>query len=105
MRSEKLYPRRRGPHGADGLIAAVLIGVVVPSSERAKRKTSTMKKPLRRLVAVVVAAIAFGPIFSLRACATEAQKRIEAAIKRGFQTRDAEMSLGRLLGELVDTDR
>ena len=32
----------------------------------------------------------------------EAQKRTEAAIKRGFQTRDAEMSLGRLLGELAD---
>ncbi len=32
----------------------------------------------------------------------EAQKRIEAAIKRGFQTREAEMSLGRLLGELAD---
>jgi enoyl-CoA hydratase/carnithine racemase len=32
----------------------------------------------------------------------EAQKRIEAAIKRGFQTRDAEMSLGRLLGDLAD---
>jgi enoyl-CoA hydratase/carnithine racemase len=32
----------------------------------------------------------------------EAQKRIEAAIKRGFQTRDAEMSLGRLLGDLAE---
>jgi enoyl-CoA hydratase/carnithine racemase len=32
----------------------------------------------------------------------DAQKRIEAAIKRGFQTRDAEMSLGRLLGDLAD---
>jgi enoyl-CoA hydratase/carnithine racemase len=30
----------------------------------------------------------------------EAQKRIQAAIRRGFQTRDAEMALGRLLGEL-----
>jgi enoyl-CoA hydratase/carnithine racemase len=29
----------------------------------------------------------------------EAQKRIQAAIRRGFQTRDAEMALGRLLGE------
>jgi hypothetical protein len=35
----------------------------------------------------------------------EAQKRNEAAIKRGFQTREAEMSLGRLLGDLADTDR
>jgi enoyl-CoA hydratase/carnithine racemase len=32
----------------------------------------------------------------------EAQKRIQAALKRGFQTRDAEMSLGRLLGDLAD---
>jgi Enoyl-CoA hydratase/isomerase len=33
---------------------------------------------------------------------SEAEKRIQAAIKRGFQTRDAEMSLGRLLGDLAD---
>jgi enoyl-CoA hydratase/carnithine racemase len=32
----------------------------------------------------------------------EAQQRIQAALKRGFQTRDAEMSLGRLLGHLAD---
>ena len=32
----------------------------------------------------------------------EAQKRLQAALKRGFQTRDAEMSLGRLLGDLAD---
>jgi enoyl-CoA hydratase/carnithine racemase len=32
----------------------------------------------------------------------EAEKRIQAAIKRGFQTREAELSLGRLLGELAD---
>jgi enoyl-CoA hydratase/carnithine racemase len=32
----------------------------------------------------------------------DAQKRIQAAIKRGFQTREAELSLGRLLGELAD---
>lgn len=31
----------------------------------------------------------------------EAQKRIHAALTRGFQTRDAEMSLGRLLGDLA----
>jgi enoyl-CoA hydratase/carnithine racemase len=30
----------------------------------------------------------------------DAQKRIQAAFERGFQTRDAELSLGRLLGEL-----
>jgi enoyl-CoA hydratase/carnithine racemase len=32
----------------------------------------------------------------------EAQKQVEAAFKRGFQSREAEMSLGRLLGELAD---
>jgi len=32
----------------------------------------------------------------------EAQRRSQAAFKRGFQTRDAEMSLGRLLGDLAD---
>jgi enoyl-CoA hydratase/carnithine racemase len=32
----------------------------------------------------------------------EAQKRIQSAIKRGFQTREAEMNLGRLLGDLDD---
>ncbi|HTX55036.1 MAG TPA: enoyl-CoA hydratase/isomerase family protein [Candidatus Baltobacteraceae bacterium] len=31
-----------------------------------------------------------------------AQSRIQAAMKRGFQTRDAEMALGRLLGDLAD---
>ena len=32
----------------------------------------------------------------------EAQSRIRAAIKRGFQTRDGEMALGRTLGDLAD---
>jgi enoyl-CoA hydratase/carnithine racemase len=32
----------------------------------------------------------------------EAQRRIQAAMKRGFQTRDAEMDFGRLVGELAD---
>jgi enoyl-CoA hydratase/carnithine racemase len=32
----------------------------------------------------------------------EAQRRIGAAFKRGFQTRDAELALGRLLGDLAD---
>ena len=32
----------------------------------------------------------------------EAQSRIHAAMNRGFQTRDAEMALGRLLGDLAD---
>jgi hypothetical protein len=32
----------------------------------------------------------------------EVQERIQTAFKRGFQTRDAEMNLARLLGELGD---
>ena len=32
----------------------------------------------------------------------EAQNRLQAALKRGFQTRDAEMDLGKLLGDLGD---
>ncbi len=32
----------------------------------------------------------------------EAQSRIQAAMERGFQTRDAEMALARMLGQLVD---
>jgi enoyl-CoA hydratase/carnithine racemase len=32
----------------------------------------------------------------------EAQSRFQAALKRGFQTRDAEMDLARLLGDLAD---
>jgi enoyl-CoA hydratase/carnithine racemase len=32
----------------------------------------------------------------------EAQGRIQAAMKRGFQARDAEMALARILGELTD---
>jgi enoyl-CoA hydratase/carnithine racemase len=31
----------------------------------------------------------------------DAQRRIQAAIKRGFQTRDAEMALARMLGDLA----
>ena len=32
----------------------------------------------------------------------EAQHRIQAAMKRGFQTRDAEFALGRMVAELAD---
>ncbi len=32
----------------------------------------------------------------------EAQSRIQAAMKRGFQTRDAEMALAQMLGDLTD---
>jgi len=31
-----------------------------------------------------------------------AQKRMRAAIERGFQTREAEITLGRLLGDVAD---
>jgi len=34
----------------------------------------------------------------------EAQSRLQAALKRGFQTRDAEMDLGQLLGDLAVQD-
>lgn len=34
--------------------------------------------------------------------ARKAQNRFQAAFKRGFQTRDAELDLARLLGELDD---
>jgi enoyl-CoA hydratase/carnithine racemase len=33
---------------------------------------------------------------------TESQSRIQAAMKRGFQTRDAELALGRMVGELAE---
>jgi len=32
----------------------------------------------------------------------EAKKRFQAALKRGFQTRDGEMDLGQMLGDLCD---
>ena len=32
----------------------------------------------------------------------DAQGRIRAAMKRGFQTRDAEMALAQMLGDLAD---
>jgi len=32
----------------------------------------------------------------------EAQSRIQAAMKRGFQTHDGEMALARMLGDLAD---
>jgi enoyl-CoA hydratase/carnithine racemase len=35
----------------------------------------------------------------------EAQSRIRAAMERGFQTRDAELALARMLGDLIDLDR
>jgi hypothetical protein len=39
-------------------------------------------------------------LFGAGAQTAEAQGRFQAALKRGFQTRDAEMDLARLLGEL-----
>jgi len=41
-------------------------------------------------------------LFGEGAGSPEAQSRFQAAMKRGFQTRDAEMALGRLLGDLAD---
>jgi enoyl-CoA hydratase/carnithine racemase len=42
-------------------------------------------------------------IFGAGAQTLQAQNRFQAALKRGFQTRDAEMDLARLLGELGDS--
>jgi hypothetical protein len=39
-------------------------------------------------------------LFGEGAQTAEAQSRFQAAFKRGFQTRDGEMDLGRLLGDL-----
>ncbi|HEX7253713.1 MAG TPA: enoyl-CoA hydratase/isomerase family protein [Thermoanaerobaculia bacterium] len=69
--------------------------------------------PTAGLVAVKqrVNAIALAPVEDFRRDSdlflvtvqdSEAQSRIGAAMKRGFQTREAEMSLGRLLGDLAD---
>jgi hypothetical protein len=33
----------------------------------------------------------------------ESQSRIKAAMTHGFQTRDSEMTLGRMLGDLTDS--
>ena len=61
------------------------------------------------LVKERVNAIALAPVEDFRhdsdlfgegARDAEAQSRFEAAFKRGFQTRDAEMNLARLLGDL-----
>jgi enoyl-CoA hydratase/carnithine racemase len=41
-------------------------------------------------------------LFGEGAQSPEAQRRIQAAMKRGFQTRDAEMDLARMLGDLAD---
>ena len=69
------------------------------------------KFPAAGLVSVKdrVNAIALAPVedfrrdsdlFGAGAQTAEAQSRFQAAFKRGFQTRDAEMNLARLLGEL-----
>ena len=58
-----------------------------------------------------VNAIALAPVEDFRrdsdlfgegAATPDGQRRIGAAMKRGFQTRDAEMDLGRMLGDLAD---
>jgi enoyl-CoA hydratase/carnithine racemase len=65
----------------------------------------------RALVKARVNAIALAPVEDFRrdsdlfldgARTPEAQGRIQAAIKRGFQTRDAEMDLARVLDDLDD---
>ena len=43
-------------------------------------------------------------LFGEGARTPEGQSRIQAAVKRGFQTRDAEMALARLLGDLADSE-
>ena len=67
--------------------------------------------PGRALVKDRVNAIALAPaedfrrdsdLFAEVVRSPEAQRQIQAAFKRGFQTREAEMNLGKLLGELSD---
>jgi enoyl-CoA hydratase/carnithine racemase len=41
-------------------------------------------------------------LFGEGARTPEVQSRFQAALKRGFQTRDAEMDMARLLGDLAD---
>jgi hypothetical protein len=41
--------------------------------------------------------------FGESACSPEAQSRIQAAMKRGFQTRDGEIALARMLEHLTDS--
>jgi enoyl-CoA hydratase/carnithine racemase len=71
------------------------------------------KFPTAGLVAVKdrVNAIALAPVVDFRrdsdlfgegAQTAEAQSRFQAAFKHGFQTRDAELDLARMLGELAD---
>jgi hypothetical protein len=71
------------------------------------------KFPTASLVAVKdrVNALALAPVADFRrdsdlfgesAQTTDAQSRFQTALKRGFQTRDAEIDLAGLLGELAD---
>ncbi len=41
-------------------------------------------------------------LFGASAGAPEAQRLFKAAMKHGFQTREAELTLGRLLGDLAE---
>lgn len=61
-----------------------------------------------------VNAIALAPLEDLRCDSDlfgegvrnpEAQSRIKAALKRGFQTGDAELDLARMLGDLADLSK
>jgi enoyl-CoA hydratase/carnithine racemase len=71
------------------------------------------KFPVAGLIAVKdrVNAIALAPVEDFRrdsdlfgesARSSEVQSRLQAALKRGLQTRDAEMDLARLVGDLAD---
>jgi hypothetical protein len=90
--------------------------VVSPRSYRCRR-IGSLKHFWRRRAAGRVAvkdhvnAIALAPAEDFRRDSAlfgegvrnpEAQRRFQAALKRGFQTRDAEMDLARLLGDLAD---
>jgi hypothetical protein len=70
-----------------------------------------MAVPFMDSVKARVNAIALAPVEDFRRDSSlfgegvrnpEAQSRIQAALKRGFQTRDAEIALTRLLGRLSD---
>jgi len=70
-------------------------GFRLPAISRSR--TGSMRSRLHRPTTSVAI-----PIYSARACTTPRPKRIQAAMKRGFQTRDAEMDLARMLGDLAD---
>lgn len=73
------------------------------------RRIASFPAAGRAVVKERVNAIALAPIEDFRCDSDlfgegvgspEAQRQIGAALKRGFQTRDAELDLGRVLGDL-----